>query len=59
VSGSLADVLPRVEKPERRDIHTVEYHEGGYTCQADWCGFRTDDLGEVAAHVVRNQWQSR
>lgn len=56
---TLAEMLPRVVKPEKRDIHTVLNEGDRYRCRALACWFESDDLAEIAEHVVRYQWQSR
>ena len=64
-SRTLADSLPRQEKPDRRDIHTVSSdpnivsneNQGGWACEALDCWFESRDLTDVAKHVVENQWQ--
>lgn len=62
-SRTLADCLPRQEKPDRRDVHSVSNdpnivsNEGGWACEAADCWFESRDLGDVARHVVEHQWQ--
>ena len=58
---SLADVLPRVEKVDRRDRHDMTWlpEVRLWACHVEGCWHETDDLTEVARHVVENQWQSK
>jgi hypothetical protein len=57
IERTLADVTPRVERPERSALHEVERTgDGLYACNAAGCGYLTDDLTAVAAHVVEMQW---